>query len=390
MSFRFRRSFKIAPGIRLNVGRKSLSVRAGVKGFGLTSGTAGSRISGGIPGTGLSYTKRIGGKVAAPVVEEGASQTPGSRPSLLVGCLSVCSRWLQAYCSLALSHVCSAFDGAGDLDKYRYDNRSDQWRKGTSAKVRRSRMLTGIPKRLIFVTLAAAGALGTQVVLENSDRVPDLNVASWIGSKPAPIAGVASVIDGDTIEIHGQRIRFNGIDAPESKQYCADAKGFEYPCGRRAADALDGFLAISKPLQCTFVSWDRYRRFVGDCRRADGASVASWMVEHGHALDWPRYSHGAYAAQQAKAEAAKVGLWAGTFQAPWDWRAGHAEGTAPAVSQPLGIMSPGQIAQSYSCQPRRTCPQISSCDEANWYLANCSWGGKLDRDKDGIPCESLC
>ncbi|MFD1975308.1 excalibur calcium-binding domain-containing protein [Mesorhizobium kowhaii] len=37
-----------------------------------------------------------------------------------------------------------------------------------------------------------------------------------------------------------------------------------------------------------------------------------------------------------------------------------------------------------------TCSQISSCDEARWYLDNCSWGGKLDRDSDGIPCESLC
>jgi hypothetical protein len=49
-----------------------------------------------------------------------------------------------------------------------------------------------------------------------------------------------------------------------------------------------------------------------------------------------------------------------------------------------------RTAQSWSCQPRLTCSQISSCDEARWYLENCSWGGKLDRDSDGIPCESLC
>jgi len=30
----------------------------------------------------------------------------------------------------------------------------------------------------------------------------------------------ASVIDGDTIEVHGQRIRIHGIDAPESRQLC--------------------------------------------------------------------------------------------------------------------------------------------------------------------------
>ncbi|RWO41315.1 MAG: excalibur calcium-binding domain-containing protein [Mesorhizobium sp.] len=51
---------------------------------------------------------------------------------------------------------------------------------------------------------------------------------------------------------------------------------------------------------------------------------------------------------------------------------------------------PTVLAQSWSCQPRFTCSQISSCDEARWYLENCPWGGKLDRDNDGMPCESLC
>ncbi|MER9615594.1 thermonuclease family protein [Mesorhizobium sp. M0207] len=273
------------------------------------------------------------------------------------------------------------------MGKSRYSGRTDQWRM---RELGRLRQLAAVPKRLVFVTLAAMAAYATQLVMQHGDRAPDLNLSHWSGPTPAPIAGVASVIDGDTIEIHGQRIRFNGIDAPESRQYCGDAKGVEYPCGRRAANALDTFLAASRPVHCSFVTWDRYGRFVGDCRRADAASVAGWMVEHGQALDWPRYSHGAYAAQQAKAEAAKVGIWAGTFQAPWDWRAEHAEKTQPAISQPLGIISKPQVAQSYSCQPRRTCSQISSCDEARWYLSNCPWGRKLDRDGDGVACETLC
>ncbi|CDX60019.1 hypothetical protein MPL1032_30015 [Mesorhizobium plurifarium] len=123
--------------------------------------------------------------------------------------------------------------------------------------------------------------------MQRSDSSPAINLQNLVGPKPQPITGVGSVIDGDTIEIHGQRIRFNGINAPESRQYCDDAKGFEYPCGRRSAQALDTFLAASRPVQCRFVSWDRYRRFVGDCRRADGASVAGWMVEHGQCSTGP-------------------------------------------------------------------------------------------------------
>ncbi|MDX8518726.1 thermonuclease family protein [Mesorhizobium dulcispinae] len=247
-----------------------------------------------------------------------------------------------------------------------------------------------MPRRLIFVTVAAASALATEMVLKHSEGLQEITAPYLSVPKPEPITGVASVIDGDTIEVHDQRIRFNGIDAPESRQYCDDAKGFEYPCGRRSAEALDSFLAASRPVQCAFVTWDRYDRFVGDCRRADGASVAGWMVEHGQALDWPRYSHGAYAKQQAKAQAAKLGLWVGKFQAPWDWRAEHADAAAPR-SQPLGAINRKQVAQSgYSCQPRRYCSQISSCDEAQWYLHNCSWGGKLDRDGDGLACETLC
>jgi hypothetical protein len=49
-----------------------------------------------------------------------------------------------------------------------------------------------------------------------------------------------------------------------------------------------------------------------------------------------------------------------------------------------------EFAQSYSCTPRQTCSQISSCREANWLLQNCSWGGRLDRDGDGVPCETMC
>lgn len=150
-----------------------------------------------------------------------------------------------------------------------------------------------------------------------------------------PLIGRASVIDGDTIEIHGVRIRFNGIDAPEGQQLCQNEKGRDYRCGQVAADALANFLSKSRPTRCEFVERDQYDRFVGDCYRADGQSVSSWLVRSGHALDWPRYSNGAYANDQAAAKSSRSGMWAGGFQAPWEWRAERRESAAapaPLVS----------------------------------------------------------
>lgn len=134
------------------------------------------------------------------------------------------------------------------------------------------------------------------------------------------LVGRASVIDGDTVEIHGERVRIFGIDAPESSQLCTDNAGAEYRCGKVAADNLDGFLARSRPLSCSIVGHDRNHRAVGRCQRSDGADVASWLVKNGFALDWPRYSKGEYATLQAEAQAARAGVWQGDFQEPWAFR----------------------------------------------------------------------
>lgn len=141
-------------------------------------------------------------------------------------------------------------------------------------------------------------------------------VASMPALAADTITGRASVIDGDTIEIDGERIRFNGIDAPESWQRCRDERGADYRCGKEAAFALDEWLAKSRPTRCEFVERDRYGRFVGTCFRADGYEVNRWLVETGNALDWPRYSKGAYADAQDRAKADQLGIWRGEFKEP--------------------------------------------------------------------------
>ncbi|TCN22162.1 thermonuclease family protein [Sinorhizobium americanum] len=140
-----------------------------------------------------------------------------------------------------------------------------------------------------------------------------------------PITGRASIVDGDTIEIRGERIRLHGVDAPESWQKCEDGDGGSYHCGKEAAFALERFLAASRPTRCEILERDRYDRFVGVCFRADGREINRWLVESGNAVDWARYSKSSYGGAQRAARTRGVGIWRGTFQLPCEARAEHAK-----------------------------------------------------------------
>jgi endonuclease YncB( thermonuclease family) len=199
------------------------------------------------------------------------------------------------------------------------------------------------------------------------------------------LQGVAWVIDGDTIEIHGTRIRLNGIDAPESAQTCDDAQGRPWRCGQRASLALADRIGRGT-VSCDPTGIDRYGRTIADCR-LDGESLNGWMVRMGWAVAYRHYALD-HVGDEDRARAAQRGLWQGRFDMPWDWRAAQRQDSGPA-SPDLGWLML-LAGQGNSCNPRKTCTAIGSCEEAHWYLQNCSWGSKLDRDGDGVPCESMC
>jgi endonuclease YncB( thermonuclease family) len=133
------------------------------------------------------------------------------------------------------------------------------------------------------------------------------------------LIGQASIIDGDTLEIHGTRIRLWGIDAPESSQLCRGEDSLQYRCGAKAANELDVFIA-RRPIDCSPVSLDQYRRTVAVCS-IDGVDIADWLVRNGLALDWPKYSKGKYDQAQRGAEHAGRGMWEGSYVEPWLFRA---------------------------------------------------------------------
>jgi endonuclease YncB( thermonuclease family) len=147
-----------------------------------------------------------------------------------------------------------------------------------------------------------------------------LPVASVMSSV---LQGPALVIDGDTLEIAGTRVRLAGIDAPEVDQPCATegdvlaASSTVYRCGEEAAAALTTRIG-GDPVRCEPVATDTGTVLVAVCR-LDDEDLGAWMVRSGWARAYPQNAS-AYTAEEGLAQAALRGIWRGDFLNPWDWR----------------------------------------------------------------------
>ena len=137
----------------------------------------------------------------------------------------------------------------------------------------------------------------------------------------ADIAGPASVIDGDTIEIGGQKVRLHGIDAPESAQMCIAES--QWRCGEQAARALDKKIA-GRAVTCAERGRDKDGLILAVCS-AGGEDLNAWLVYAGWALAYRQISTD-YVPEEQAARAARRGVWRGSILAPWDWRTRHKVG----------------------------------------------------------------
>ena len=189
---------------------------------------------------------------------------------------------------------------------------------------------------------------------------------------------VIAISDGDTFTLLTSdkqqiKVRLSEIDAPEKAQ----------PFGTRSRQALSD-LIFSKDVLVVQDDIDRYGRLVGQVY-VGSIHVNRKMVQEGMAWVYRQYMKDETLLQDEQvAKEAKRGLWSlpSTEQVPpWEWRKGSR--SAASKKEPI------ENNPEFECGTKRYCKEMSSCEEARYYLEHCHLT-RLDGDGDGVPCEALC
>ena len=124
------------------------------------------------------------------------------------------------------------------------------------------------------------------------------------------------IIDGDTIILNGEKIRFAGIDTPELEQICLRGDQ-QVSCGIFAKMLLAEKIG-NATVECINEGKDTYKRTLAECF-VNGESLSKFLVRSGYAFAYRKYSK-KFIEDEEYAKTNKLGMWAMTFQYPWDFR----------------------------------------------------------------------
>ena len=127
---------------------------------------------------------------------------------------------------------------------------------------------------------------------------------------------IIKIVDGDTIHLNGEKIRFTGIDTPELKQSCVK-EGIKDLCGIRAKQILIDKIGNNN-VECISEGKDQYKRTLAECF-VNNESLSSYLVRSGYAFAYRRYSK-KFIIDEDYARINKIGMWSMEFDYPWDYR----------------------------------------------------------------------
>ncbi|AVL54612.1 thermonuclease family protein [Roseobacter denitrificans] len=151
-------------------------------------------------------------------------------------------------------------------------------------------------------------------------------VCTGASSAVAGTVGVIRVIDGDTLDVGGTRVRLHGIDAPEADQTCTTTGGEIWRCGAWVSQTVTARFG-GKTARCVSIDTDRYGRMVARCN-VDGQDIAANLVTEGLAFSYRRYSD-AYTGMERAAASRGAGLHSSRFQSPAEFRKSRSNADAP-------------------------------------------------------------
>ncbi len=124
------------------------------------------------------------------------------------------------------------------------------------------------------------------------------------------------IIDGDTIHLNNEKIRFSGIDAPELKQTC-NKNNEIINCGIQARQLLIDKIGKNK-VNCIREGKDQYKRTLAECFVNDH-SLSRFLVREGYAFAYRKYSK-KFITDENFSKKNNIGMWTMKFEYPWDWR----------------------------------------------------------------------
>ena len=124
------------------------------------------------------------------------------------------------------------------------------------------------------------------------------------------------IIDGDTIHLNNEKIRFTGIDTPELKQTC-NKNNEIINCGIQARQLLINKIGKNK-VNCVKEGKDQYNRILAECFVND-LSLSRFLVREGYAFAYRKYSK-KFIEDENFAKNNNMGMWSMKFEYPWDWR----------------------------------------------------------------------
>ncbi|MDA9084686.1 thermonuclease family protein [Candidatus Pelagibacter sp.] len=124
------------------------------------------------------------------------------------------------------------------------------------------------------------------------------------------------IVDGDTIHLDGEKIRFSGIDTPELKQTCFkdDVKNL---CGVKAKQILINKIG-NNTVECISEGRDQYKRILAECF-VNNESLSRYLVRSGYAFAYRKYSK-KFIKDEDYAKANQIGIWSMKFEYPWEYR----------------------------------------------------------------------